>query len=246
MTDRAISDVVAFVLTFSIIITSVGAVYVLGFGSLADLRNSEQINSADRTMQGISEAMADVHRESAPSRAIDIGLDGGSLTTRDSKLTVVTSTASGTQTHVVDVGALTTAAKDTPAELVYESGMAYRVRKDGQTVQKSPALSCTNEAAIVDVVELDGQTSVSVPDSLELFVERRTTELRYPDVAAGERAADASAVEIEIDDTYRPAAWTQYFETDTTGWTETSDGYECTGVDAVYLRVTVLHVDVIY
>lgn len=240
-TDRGISDVVAFVLTFSIIITAVGTVYFLGFGSIADLRNTEQINSADRTMQGVADAMADVQRENVPGRSIEIGLDEGSLITYDSTIRVTTG-AGGTES--IDVGALVVEPKESPTELIYEGGIAYRARNDaGAFVQHDPTFSCTNNAAVLDLVKIRGQISTSVPGALELRMERRYSKLLYPNVTAGERPQDASTVELDLSGTRRPDAWDQYFATSSGQWSETADGYECAGVDSVYVRMTVVRLE---
>ena len=46
--DRAVSDVLGYVLIFSLITSSVGVVYVAGYGSLDSLRNAERFNNAER------------------------------------------------------------------------------------------------------------------------------------------------------------------------------------------------------
>ncbi|MEF8882479.1 MAG: hypothetical protein V5A34_08165 [Halapricum sp.] len=238
MSDRAVSDLVAFVLTFAIIIASVGTVYALGFGSLADLQGNEQVNSADRTMQGVASAMADVHREGVPGRSITIGLDKGSLRTADSQLIIETD-AGGTET--IDIGALVIDPPESDRHVAYEGGLSYRAGMNGGVfTQYSPSITCTGNVTVIDLIKLKGQISTSVPNSLELKMERRTSTLRYPNVTAGEQPQEASSVEINVSQTRRPDAWSQYFEVSGDPWTETDDGYECSGVNTVYVRVTVV------
>lgn len=246
--NRGVSDVVAFTLTFSIIILSVGAVYTLGLGSVADLRDTEQVNSADRTMQGVAETISDVTQKNAPGRSIAIGLDEGALRTRDSKVTVEVTGDSGTiSNQTIDTNALVIAPKESLTKLVYENGLNYRAREGaGVTVQRTPTITCTDNVAILELVKLRGQISTSVPGSLELEINRnrRLSTLRFPDFSAGQRAQDATNVTINVSETRRPDAWDQHFGT-VPNWNGSSGSYTCSGVDAVFVQVTVIDLDTI-
>jgi len=242
--ERGISDLVAFVLTFGIIILSVSTVYMLGFDSLEEVRDDEQIRSVDRTMEGISETLADIHRENSPSRSVAVGLDGGAISVvEESQLTVVIETPNKTVNRSVDVGAIVLTPNDN-AEMVYEGGIAYRTQGDGQFVLSDPVISCDGRTAIVDIAKVTGQLSVSIPGTIELSGRHTSERSLYP--AAGQLRNNATAVEIKIDDTRNPDAWRQYFETSADGWTETSDGYRCSGLEAVSVQATTISIDAVY
>lgn len=243
--ERGVSDLVAFVLTFGIIVTSVGTVYMFGVGSLEDLGDSEQIRSVDRTMEGISETMTDVHRRNAPGRSVAIGLDGGTMSVvDDSQLTIVVNTSSGEVRRTVDVGALVIRPNE-DAELVYEGGIAYRSQDGGQYVRSDPVISCDGRTTVVDIVEVTGRMSVSVSGSMELSARHASEQTVFP-AQSGQWANNATAIEIQIDETRNPDAWRQYFETSPDGWTNTSDGYRCTGIDGVSVRTTTINLDATY
>lgn len=245
MTDeRGISDLVAFVLTFGIIILSVSTVYMLGFDSLEEVRDDEQIRSVDRTMEGVSETLADIHREDAPSRSVAVGLDGGTISVvEESQVRISIETPNETMTRSIDVGALVLAPNDN-AEMVYEGGIAYRTQGDGQFVLSDPAISCDGRTAVIDISKVTGQLSISAPGTVELSGRHTSERALYP--VAGQWRNNATAVEIEIDDTRNPDAWRQYFETSPDGWTETSDGYQCSGLDGVSVQTTTVTLDVVY
>jgi hypothetical protein len=246
--DRGLSDVVAFVLTFAIIFTSVGAVTILGFDTLDDVRDQEQIRSMDRTIQGVADSFSDIHRENAPSRSVAVGLEGGSITTQDSSLTIVAETPSGDVSRSVNVGSLVVTPSDKDAEIVYEGGIAYRTRDRGQFVLFDPAISCTARTAVIDVVQLDGQFSVSIAGTVELEGRQRNSSELFPR-PPGQLATDATAVEIHIDDTQNPDAWRQYFETGPGSWVQKTGNdavYRCEGVDAVTVRSTTIAVETNY
>ncbi|MFC6988243.1 hypothetical protein ACFQJD_05030 [Haloplanus sp. GCM10025708] len=80
MPDRAVSDVVGFVLVFSLIITSVGVVTVFGISTLEDARTDERINNAERAFDVLADNFDDIARGGAPSRATEIKLAETSLT----------------------------------------------------------------------------------------------------------------------------------------------------------------------
>jgi len=242
--ERGVSDLVAFVLMFGIIIMSVATVYMFGFDNIRELRDGEQVRSIDRTMEGVSDTIADVHRENAPSRTIAVGLDGGTISvTEKSQLTIVVNTTSGNMSYPVDTGALVFRPND-KAEMVYEGGITYRTQDSGQYVLSDPVISCDGETAIVDVPRVTGRLSLSAPGTIELTGRHVSEQSLYP--SAGQLADNATAVEIQIDETRNPDAWRQYFETSPDGWTETSDGYRCSGLNGVSVQTTTISLHAIY
>jgi len=67
--SRGVSDLVAFVLTFSIIITAVGVVSIGGLGSLEDYRDGARAESAEVAMTGFDSSMEDIRVDGVPQRS---------------------------------------------------------------------------------------------------------------------------------------------------------------------------------
>jgi hypothetical protein len=79
MTDRAVSDVIGYVLVFSLIIATVGIVTAVGFSTIEDRQRDERINNVERAFDVFAANVEDVYRGGAPSRATEIRLSGGTL-----------------------------------------------------------------------------------------------------------------------------------------------------------------------
>jgi hypothetical protein len=69
-----VSDVVGFVLVFSLVTTTVGVVYVAGIGGLEDARDAEQLNNVERAFDVLADNLEDIHRDNAPNRATEFRL----------------------------------------------------------------------------------------------------------------------------------------------------------------------------
>lgn len=77
--DRAVSDVLGYVLIFSLIAGSVGLVYVTGYSSLDNVRDAERFNNAERAFDVLDSNLEEVVYEGVPSRATEIKLSDASL-----------------------------------------------------------------------------------------------------------------------------------------------------------------------
>jgi len=87
--DRGVSDVVAFVLSLALILSSVGFVYAAGFGAMDDVYDAQRIDSAETGMSVLSTHVTELTNHHAPSRKLTMNLRGGTVryTTRGWKVT---------------------------------------------------------------------------------------------------------------------------------------------------------------
>jgi len=74
MADRGVSDLIGFILIFSLIAISVGTVYVVGFSGLQDARNAEQLTNTERAFDVLADNIDDIVRNDAPNRATEFRL----------------------------------------------------------------------------------------------------------------------------------------------------------------------------
>lgn len=74
MSERGVSDVVGFVLVFSLVTTTVAVVYVAGLGGLEDARDAEQLNNVERAFDVLADNVEDLHQANAPNRATEFRL----------------------------------------------------------------------------------------------------------------------------------------------------------------------------
>lgn len=235
--DRAVSDLVAFTLTFSIIIGGTTIVYVAGVGALEDLQENERVNSGERSMRGVAETLEDIHRKTVPGRSVEIGVDGGQLDLVDSSMTFRFETDGGTTTESIQMNALVYRPSNADTRLVYEAGAVFRDDRQGSVMNYPPVFDCSDDAALLSVPRLDGEISVSSGGNVELYGERDTsnTGLYLPDG----NPADVENVTVDISRTEATQSWAEYFER--SGWNETgSNQYACDGLESGYLRRTTI------
>jgi len=165
--DRAVSDLVGFVLVFSLVISVVAIISVGGLNALQTARDAEQVNNAERAFEVLSDNVDDVVRRDAPSRATEISLSENSIRladpiqveVRDPNQSDPTFLENRTfQPHpiIYDAGG---------TELVYVMGAVFRVESDGGgTVLESWSPVLEPERTHIPVVDTasatDGNPSI--------------------------------------------------------------------------------------
>ena len=68
---RGVSEVISFVLVFSLIAATVALVYVSGIGGLESTRSSQRVTNAERAFDVLHDNIANIHRRCTPSRATE-------------------------------------------------------------------------------------------------------------------------------------------------------------------------------
>lgn len=139
--ERAMSEVIGFTLVVSLILATIGVVYVAGFGGLQDARGAERVNNAERAFDVLADNLADIYREDAPSRATEIKLADSQLAYgRPTTVSVAFTNYSGTGTPTfgttLDPIVYTTSREET--RLLYEAGAVIREERDGAVFQQAP------------------------------------------------------------------------------------------------------------
>ncbi|MEF8851265.1 MAG: hypothetical protein V5A44_07615 [Haloarculaceae archaeon] len=132
--DRAVSELVGFVLVFALVVSVVGLVSVAGFGTLEDVRDAEQSRNAERAMEVLSDNMADIHQQGAPSRATEISLEGASVSLGEETQVIIRNNGSPTFLEDRVFTTRPIVYDDGDTELVYVMGAVFRVDAQGGTV----------------------------------------------------------------------------------------------------------------
>lgn len=83
MSDRAISEVLGFVLVFALVTMTIGVVYTSGFSGLYHAQQSEQLENMERAFDVLDDNFEDIHHRGAPNRATEIKLADGELAFED-------------------------------------------------------------------------------------------------------------------------------------------------------------------
>lgn len=132
--DRAVSDMIGFILVFALVVSVVGLVSVAGFGTLEDVREAEQSRNAERAMEVLSDNMADVHQRGAPSRATEISLEGATMSLGEETQVIIRNNGSPTFLEDRVFTTRPIVYDDGDTELVYAMGAVFRVDAQGGTV----------------------------------------------------------------------------------------------------------------
>jgi len=209
-TDRGVSEVVGFILVFSLVVGTISLVYVGGFSGLESARDAERVNNAERAFDVMANNFQQMARGDAPNRATEIKLADAQLTTSDQRLVKVN--ASATNDTVVEAESVVIR-YDAPGDsrIVYENGAVIRVDDGNAVMKREPDFVFSDEngrtAVVVRQIELRGagQGIGGTSSTVLVRAERKSTFVN--DSAATD---DVEIVIHTHED--RAEAWVEYYE----------------------------------
>lgn len=236
--DRAVSETIGFVITFSLIILMVGLVYTAGTSALADFQRAEQTDNAEYAMEALAETLGTLERGD-PARASELRVGGGSFgVTNETTLDVAVAGASP-YSRTFQVRGLSYRRDETT--VAFASGAIIRTDRGNAVMLRDPSFVCTPDRAIVSVVTLRNVgDSTRIDASGSVVVEARTVNrtLAFPTNAS--TAADSATAVTVTPSGERADGWDQYFSA-APQWTAAGPGYTCT-TSEVYVRRTIITV----
>ena len=181
------SEVLGFVLVFSLVASTTGLVYVYGFGGLQDARDATALDNAERAMEVFADNVRDVHERGVPNRATEVKLYGATLGLGEPTTWQVNVTGGGTtRTYASDVEPLVYTAGGT--DLVYDNGALMRVDRRGAVMKREPPFVFRQvggeNVAVVPFIETRSQTTQ--------YAGGDTTVLVRTDLALSETVVEAA------------------------------------------------------
>lgn len=243
--ERGVRNVLGYVLTFSIIVVSVGVVSTAGYQQLTEFRETEQLGNAERGLELVADNFDDLQQGRASARSGDLDLAGGDLTVVEGPEMRVSVTGSATDyEETLSVGGLRYRYRGTTVS--YENGALFRTSPRNDTgILSRPTLVCSDDRALVSVVSLRANDTEHVGGGTAQVVGEVTTRtVRFPRNRAGEGSVgDVDAATVTVSSP-RADGWAQYFR-DAGDWasTGTDAQYRCSGLSEVYVRQTNVTVD---
>lgn len=241
--ERAVSEVLAFVLVFGVILTSVALLSGFGFQAISDVQELEQTNNAERAMISLADNFNDVLRyDGVDERFGELSQSGGSITTGGAD--------DGTRVDITydgnSIGEI-----DNPVELgvfeyetggdtiVYEGGGVLRSADSGSAMVKQPRIR-HNEAsntAVISLTEVNA-TSRSLQSSdggtgIRMTVQDRQKERIDRD------SVDELTLNFDTEETGHTRAW--YQAAVRGGWDDVTEGGNEVTINADVERV-VIHI----
>lgn len=168
MDRRGVSDVLGFVLIFSLVAVTVATVSLGGFDALQTVRQFEHTNNAERGFDVVAQDLADIHQDGAPSRTTGIDLAGAQLHTTETITVRIAGLDTSTGESFRYEKSLTPVvwesnARDT--EIVYALGAVLRTDGDAGTVTTDPPFVLAEDRTILSVVRTQTDTPTSVGGS---------------------------------------------------------------------------------
>lgn len=139
--DRAVSDLVGFILVFSLVVSVVAIISIAGLDTLQSARDAEQTNNAERAFEVLSDNVDDVIERGAPSRATEISLNDNAVALGEETTIEIRDPdeGSGDPSFLINrtfkVRPVIYDAGDT--ELVYVMGAVFRDEREGGTILDS-------------------------------------------------------------------------------------------------------------
>jgi hypothetical protein len=255
MADRAVSDVVSFVLVFSLIAATVGVVTVVGFAGLENARDAERVDNAVRAFDVLADNFEDIYRDSVPGRSTEIKLADARLSLESGTEINVSLPDVPGGTDSASVESIVYTAKDGSA-LVYETGAIIRVDDGGAVMLQEPKM-------LFSVDPDDGTRTVVVPiiqtrsADEDATAAGSTTVLVRGDLAVTEVLTSRSSTDnVTLRFTTTPArapVWLRYFESelDDPAWESDceivgGETVECTlETDRIYVTATRIDVSLV-
>lgn len=270
--NRGVSDVVAFVLTFSIIITGVGVVSTGGFDRLTEFTADQQVDNGERGMEAAAVAVDDVHRSNDTYREFALSLNGGNVWFNETALELKNSGApdlsgltpgAGPNEAQIELNALEHRfdLSDETVNIAYEGGGVFR--SDTARTRYEPGIRVDGDTAIVSLVNLTTDESIdrsgayrpditldptSVPQRSPVSTDRQFVSFSA-EWQGQKRVYETSADDLEIDvsDTAYPRQWGYFFEEIESGsWDNTNNVYSFgSDVDTVVIRVSTVELAIL-
>lgn len=236
--ERGVSEVLGFILAFSVVITSVGVVYVGGFNTVRDVAHTEQRQNAEYAMSVVGDGFAALREGREPSHESSMNLRGGSIDIVDDTSLRVT-VAGATFDREFEMGRLR---YETGDQVIAYGGGGVASGPDGWRLVSPPPLTCGDDVAMVPVVSVRGDAALTGGETVVQIVgtlDNRT--LAYPSNTTG--APGPTTVEV-TPRTPASDAWGRWL-TDH-GWRDAGGGvYQCENVERVYVTHTVVGVDIV-
>lgn len=187
--NRAVSEVLGYVLVFSLVVTTVGVVTVAGFGELQSARDVERVNNAERAFELLAANFEDLARREAPSRSTEIRLADARLSVTEpvnvSVRGVDDSDPSNNVSAAYEIQPIRYRSATTDTSLVYAAGAVFRTQSDtprAGTVVESPDLVADGEVLATTLVQTRSRASRSASGgTVRVGADRAGVELPISD-----------------------------------------------------------------
>ena len=203
--SRAVSEVVGYILIFSLIFTTVGLVSVAGIPAFDDARESEQLQNAERAFDVLNTNLIEVYDRGAPSRATELSADDGAVETGDPvTFNVTVGTGSDANSTEMEVNPIIFRGLGN-TQFVYEAGAIIRDQPDSDVMLRDPPFKVSDDRVFLPLIETYSNSLQSTGGGTVLV--RAESTSRSVDIVD-----QRTQLNITVSDSPRQAVWQRYFE----------------------------------
>lgn len=214
MRVRAQSETLGFVFVFALITMTVGSVYALGVPSLQAVQDAERTNNMERAFEVLDDNIEDIVRHDAPSRATEVKLAGGSLSTAGSTqitLDVTNTTDPGDNASFSMTTRPISYSDGDGTTVAYSDGAIVRSDDGAAVMNSDPDWLIDDRRAVIPFLSVyspTNRTSIGGRTTVLVLTERRSNTL------GGQfRTAPGSQARVNVTvESPHAEAWGRYFE----------------------------------
>ena len=178
MTDptdtRGVSEVVGFILVFSLVLGTITLVYASGISGLDNTRDAERITNAERAFDVLANNFQQMARGEAPNRATEMKLAEAQLSTSTNRSVSINASEMDTAAAASPITIRYNPGTDT--SIVYENGAVIRVDNGNAVMLSEPDFLFNNGTVVVRYIEPQGSgQSIGGTSTAVLIRAERTT-----------------------------------------------------------------------
>ncbi|OYR84529.1 hypothetical protein DJ71_08750 [Halorubrum sp. E3] len=210
--ERGVSDVVGYILVFSLITITIGTVFAVGITGVEDRREAERIDNVERAFEVFDDNLRDIQRYGDPNRATELRLAGGTLSVSGETRFVLADTndsddvANGT---IAEWTSRPLTYRDSGTTIAYDAGALVRGDGDGSVMLSDPRFVAADNRTTIPIVGLvrgPGRERVAGEDTVQItVVEDATAD------SETERFGGGDPLYLWVE-TEQPDAWSRYFD----------------------------------
>jgi hypothetical protein len=203
---RAVSEVVGYILVFSLVLGTITLVYAAGLSGLDDTRDAERITNAERAFDVLANNFQQMGRGEAPNRATEIKLAEAQLSTSTRR--EVNISADGVDPAVARPVTIRYN-PGTDTSIVYENGAVIRVDNGNAVMLEEPDFLFDDGDVVVRYIEPRGSgQSIGGTSTAVLVRAERTSS----DVLVNNGSSPEDIVIKMQTHEDRAGVWEEYYE----------------------------------
>lgn len=179
MSERAQTELVGFLLVFTVVILAIALLGVSGLSSLGAVTDHHRTTNAEQAMSTLATNVDDLSQHGIPTRRTEIGLADASLRAGEpTEVTVSFDDAAADDAVTVSARPIEYRGGDATT-IAYEWGAVFREDGDSSVLIHSPALLLTEETLVLPLVQtaVSGNDNVGGTSSVTVQTSRTATEV---------------------------------------------------------------------